>query len=89
VPTISFGAMWFVETISEMKFAVIPIMPVKQTICRHRTIRKVLARGAAPYEGTGIVAEAECLGMLGDAFARIDDLTSRRKSDWMNAKRIR
>lgn len=55
VPTISLGALWFVATISETKFAVMPMMMTKQMSCKIRMNRKLFAKGGAPYVGTGIL----------------------------------
>jgi hypothetical protein len=55
VATISFGGEMLEATICETKFAVMPTMASMEIIERTRKRTKVLARGAAPCEGTGII----------------------------------
>lgn len=64
VPTISRGGSTSVLTISETKLAVRPTMQIMARSERPRTSMKVLARGAAPYSGTGIAGgyEVACGG---------------------------
>ena len=44
VPIRTWGGAWLAETISAMKFEVIPIMVMRQMACRARTTVKVAPR---------------------------------------------
>ena len=44
VPTRTLGGVWLSETIMEMKFAVMPMMAIKESDCRIRTLFKVAPR---------------------------------------------
>lgn len=55
MPTISLGATWLVEMMSEIKLAVMPMIPAKHIIWKQRMMRKVFAIGAAPYVGIAML----------------------------------